>query len=158
MIALKAKDVMSRRVLLARDDMTLEELAGFLAEHEISGAPVEDRDGKLVGVVSVSDVSSSISQGKKAVRDGSSPDYFVHGWEWSLSEEEISRFSVHNGSSLVRDVMTRTVLSIDEEAPIAQVAQRMIESHIHRLIVTRRARMTGIVTSSDLLGLLVERA
>ena len=158
MIALKAKDVMNRKVLAARDDMTLEELSGFLVEHEISGAPVEDRAGKLVGVVSVSDLSSTLSQGGRVERDRSSPDYFVHGWEWSLTGEELSRFNVHNGGSFVRDIMTSTILSVDEETPVSGVAQRMMEHHIHRLIVTRHARMTGIVTSSDLLGLLVERA
>lgn len=158
MIALKAKDVMNRKVLAARDDMTLEELASFLVENEISGAPVEDRAGKLVGVVSVTDISSTLSQGTKIERDRSNPDYFVHGWEWSLSGEELSRFNVHDGSALVRDIMTSTILSVDEESTISLVAQRMMEHHVHRLIVTRHARMTGIVTSSDLLGLLVEKA
>lgn len=151
---LKAKDVMNRKVLAARDDMTLRELATFLVENEISGAPVENREGKLVGVVSVSDVSSALSQGGRP--DRGDTEYFVHGWEWSLGPEALARFNAHDGGTLVRDIMTSTILSVDEESAISEVARRMTESHVHRLIVTRRARMTGIVTSSDLLSLLVE--
>ena len=49
---LKAKDIMNTDVLSVRDDMTVQELAGFLTEREILGAPVVDSDGEVVGVVS----------------------------------------------------------------------------------------------------------
>src|SRR6185369_12919234 len=53
-----AADVMNPRVLAAAADWTLPELADFLVEHEISGAPVVDAAGRLLGVVSVTDIAA----------------------------------------------------------------------------------------------------
>src|SRR4051812_34112155 len=54
-----ANDIMNPNVMTVRDDMTLHELATFLTENEISGSPVLDRKGKLIGVVSVTDIALS---------------------------------------------------------------------------------------------------
>ena len=48
---LKAKDIMNTEVLSVRDDMTVQELADFLTEREILGAPVVDSEGEVVGVL-----------------------------------------------------------------------------------------------------------
>jgi CBS domain-containing protein len=56
---LTAEDVMNSRMLSVRADFTLHELATFLIEHDISGAPVLDATGKLVGVVSLTDIALS---------------------------------------------------------------------------------------------------
>ena len=53
-----AADLMNPRVLTVREDLTVRELANVLVENEISGAPVEDRSGKLVGVVSLGDLAT----------------------------------------------------------------------------------------------------
>ncbi|MNC92734.1 CBS domain protein [compost metagenome] len=52
--------------------------------------------------------------------------------------------------------MTPSIFAVEDETPISAVAERMIHSHIHRLLVTREHKVVGIVTTSDLLGLLVE--
>jgi CBS domain-containing protein len=55
----------------------------------------------------------------------------------------------------VRDIMTPAIYSVDAETAIPEVAETLINSHIHRLLVTSGERVVGIITSSDLLGLLV---
>ena len=57
-----ACDLMNPEVLRVPDSMTVPELAAFLTENEITGAPVEDRGGKLVGVVSVADVTRAVAE------------------------------------------------------------------------------------------------
>jgi CBS domain-containing protein len=52
--------------------------------------------------------------------------------------------------------MTPSIFAVDEEMPVSRVAEKMIRSHLHRLLVTRRRKVVGILTTSDLLGLLVE--
>jgi predicted transcriptional regulator len=69
---LTAKDVMNPKVLSVRDDMTLHELATFLTENEISGAPVLDDCGKLVGVVSLTDIALSEAE-RAAIEHEQSP-------------------------------------------------------------------------------------
>ena len=56
----------------------------------------------------------------------------------------------------VADIMTPTVYSVDEEALVSEIASLMLDQHLHRVLVTRGEKVVGIVTTSDLLGLLVE--
>ena len=142
-----AADVMNPNVLTVQDDMTVEELASFLVENEISGAPVEDDSGRLVGVVSVTDLAQTVAS------DRPSPDFFVREWGNTPNREEL-RFET--GSELrVRDIMTPAIYSVTEDTLVSEVAETLIGSHIHRLLVTNGERVVGIVTTSDLLGLLV---
>ena len=148
-----AGDVMNPNVLMVPEDMTVEELAGFLVENEISGAPVVDPAGRLIGVVSVTDLALSVARGTD---DRPSPDFFVREWGGSPSRDEIEEIRFGQETEIrVRDIMTPAVYSVDEQTPIPEVAETLINSHIHRLLVTRGERVVGIVTSSDLLGLLV---
>lgn len=151
-----AADVMNPNVLMVQEDMTVEELANFLVENEISGAPVEDANGRLVGVVSVTDLALSVAKGTDLSSDQSNPDFFVHEWGDTLTRDEIEelRFGEEN-EMRVRDIMTPAVYSVDQETPIPELAETLINSHIHRLLVTGGERVVGIVTTSDLLGLLV---
>jgi CBS domain-containing protein len=155
-----AADVMNPNVLVVQDDMTVEELASFLVEKEISGAPVEDATGRLVGVVSVTDLALSVARGADLARDQSSPDFFVREWDDTLRRDDVEelrfgeRFDA--GTEMqVRDIMTAAIYSVDAETPIPELAETLINSHIHRLLVTSGGRVVGIITSSDLLGLLV---
>lgn len=151
-----AGDVMNPNVLTVQEDMTVEELANFLIENEISGAPVEDAAGRLVGVVSVTDLALSVAKGTDLASDQSNPDFFVREWGETLSRDDIEelRFGGEN-APLVRDIMTPAVYSVDQETTIPELAETLINSHIHRLLVTSGEKVVGIVTTSDLLGLLV---
>jgi len=148
-----AADVMNPNVLMVQEDMTVGELASFLVESEISGAPVVDPAGRLVGVVSVTDLARSAA-------DRPHPDFFVSEWGGTLSRDKVEelrfgeRFDEETEMQ-VRDIMTPAIYSVDAETPIPEVAETLINSHIHRLLVTSGERVVGIVTSSDLLGLLV---
>lgn len=148
-----AGDVMNPRVLTVRDDITVEELAEFLVENEISGAPVEDATGKLVGVVSVTDIVAVVSESKRE-RDRKSSSFY-QSWERDPNPPE--EIDVEDGDIHVREIMTPIVYAVPEEMPVPEVAERMIESHIHRLLVTRGEKVVGILSTSDLLGLLVDK-
>ena len=144
-----AADVMNPNVLMVQEDMTVEELASFLVESEISGAPVVDPEGRLVGVVSVTDLARSAA-------DRPHPDFFVSEWGGTLRRDQVEGLRFGEETEMrVRDIMTPAVYSVDAETPIPEVAETLINSHIHRLLVTSGERVVGIVTSSDLLGLLV---
>lgn len=149
-----AGDVMNPRVLTVRDDITVEELADFLVENEISGAPVEDAAGKLIGVVSVTDIVEVISEGAKRERNRRNASFY-QSWERDPNLPE--DLDVEDGDIRVREIMTPIVYAVPEEMPISEVAERMIESHLHRLLVTRGEKVVGILSTSDLLGLLVDK-
>ncbi|HNU82264.1 MAG TPA: CBS domain-containing protein [Thermoanaerobaculia bacterium] len=153
---LVARDVMNSEVLTVRDDMSVEEVAAQLADNEISGAPVEDREGRLVGVVSVTDIALAATSGGKLASDRSNPAFYVRGWEDRMEAEELAGLRLEGEGLLVREIMTPAVYSVPEDLPVSRVAETMIDSHIHRLLVTRGTQVVGIITTSDLLGLLVD--
>ncbi len=153
---LVARDVMNPEVIRVRDDMTVSELAQFLIDSEISGAPVEDAEGRLIGVVSLTDVASAAAERQQAIAERRQPEYYLRGWEEKWNPEEFRGMHVEESELTVGEIMTPAVYAVDEEMPIWMVAEKMIHSHIHRLLVTRDHRVVGILTTSDLLGLLVE--
>jgi CBS domain-containing protein len=154
MPTLTAKDVMNTEVLTVRVDLTVRELAAFLIEHQISGAPVVDEGGRLVGLVSVTDVAQNDAERPDLVDDRSSPAVAMRGWEERMNPEDIRPLHIESDDLLVRDIMTPTVYTVPEDTPVAKIARTMVAGRIHRLLVTRGGRVVGIVTSLDLVGLL----
>jgi CBS domain-containing protein len=150
-----AADVMNPEVLTVPDDLPVAALASFLVEREISGAPVADAAGNLVGVVSVTDIALAASGGG-VERGRGRPDFFARGWEDGPTRDDLDHFNFGDGDLTVRDIMTPDVYAVPEDTPVPELAELMLDNHIHRLLVTRGEKVVGIVSTSDLLGLLVE--
>lgn len=151
-----AHDIMNRDVLKVRVGWSVRELATFLTDMQISGAPVEDEEGRLVGVVSVTDIVQATTDGSAAPeRDQSNPDFYVRGWEDQLEISELSSFHIESASLTVREIMNSAVYKVDERTPVSKVAQTMLSAHLHRLLVTQDEQVVGIITTSDLLQLLI---
>ncbi len=147
-----ASDLMNPQVLTVRDDMSVRDLASFLIGNEISGAPVADAEGRLVGVVSLADVAAA-SSGVDRRRGADGAGFFGPDWDDGLDEEDMEELD-QDGLRVV-DIMTPQIFSVPEDATVSQIASLMLKGHLHRLLVTREDRAIGIITTSDLLGLLV---
>lgn len=135
MKTVRAKDVMSEKVLTLQDDTPMTKAAIFLTEHQISGAPVVDSAGTLVGVVSLTDIARTIEERAarpRAVRDAAAETLTVHR------------------------IMTPVADTVSEETPISQVARLMLDNHYHRLVVTRYEKPVGIISAMDLVALLAD--
>ncbi len=135
-----ARDVMMSPVLSVREGHTIPELVTFLAEHSISGAPVMDARGKLVGVVSVADIAEDETRISRRSKSGAHD----HG----------RGQRVKGGARRVSDIMTPTFFTVPDDTPASEIAKTMVVGHIHRLLVTRNAHIVGIVSALDLLKLL----
>jgi CBS domain-containing protein len=152
---LTARDVMNPVVFTVRDNMTVQELANYLIENSITGAPVTDEMGKLVGMVSLADIAESAGEAGAIVPDRPEPDLHLPGWDHKLSADELRQMHVENANLLVRDIMMPTVYTIPDDTPVPEIAQTMISGRIHRLLVTRENHVVGIVTTLDMLKLLL---
>ena len=137
---------MNTEVLSVQDDMTVQELATFLTEREILGAPVVDSEGEVVGVVSCTDIAQN------AVRENQARiDFFGQGWEDKMDPEDLQDLPVENESLLVREIMTPTIYTVPKDTLISEIAKAMVAGRIHRLLVTRGTQLVGIITTLDLL-------
>jgi CBS domain-containing protein len=155
MKALKAKDIMNSDVLAVGPDWSIDRLADFLIENSISGVPVTSEDGKLLGVVSLTDIVRQQAMPGKEEGWQRPADYYLGGLEHQYAKEEIRSFRVASEPYLtVRDIMTRKIFSVNEDTVIQQVADAMIRGCIHRVFVTRDNKLVGIISSSDMLQII----
>ena len=149
-----AEDIMNPDVLTVREDMLVRDLALFLTEHEISGAPVVDGHGRPVGVVSETDVVSVDRAGRK---DDDEPSaYYRRAFENRFSIETIRGLRIEQEALTVADIMTPIVISVGRDMPVSHIARLMLQDHIHRVIVREGESIAGIVTSFDMLRLFVD--
>lgn len=139
-----AREVMSTKVWTASEDTDLLTLLKMLKELEISGAPVLDRHGRPVGVVSLYDLANL--GGREF--DPESPSHY---WGSSSTPRGFHDIGEGRGHLRVADIMTTAVHSVDESTPISEVCDFFIQGQIHRVLVTGQGELVGIITATDLL-------
>jgi len=150
------KDLMNPDIMTVADEMTTDELARYLVEREISGAPVVDSQGHLIGVVSMTDIGRNIAEPLDFASSGNSGFYRNDAADLTL--EDLGQRYVEERAVTVRDVMTPVIHQVPVTASVAEVARVMVEQHIHRLVVTQGKEPVGIITSMDLLKMIADQS
>ncbi len=154
-----AKDIMNPSVISVEEDLSVHELANFFTDKMISGAPVVNKDGKLVGVVSLSDIVRNDERRTAIVNDKQESDYYLSGWEDNLNSDEIQELHLEEDDSLtVRNIMTPLIFKVKETELISAMSDIMIGGRIHRLLVTRDEKVVGIITTLDMLKAIRDHA
>lgn len=150
----RARDVMQTSVVTVGPETPLTDLQRIFLEEGIGGAPVVDETGRVVGVISAADVLRAVDEERDtAVAE---PRYFrdtleFSGPDWSHDVED---FQDRLGELRVEDAMTRGVVAVAPETPVAEVARRMREERVHRVLVMEKDVLIGIVSTFDLVALL----
>ena len=152
-----AKDIMTDDVMKVRGDWSLQRLAEFFFEMSISGAPVTNEKGELVGVVSSTDLISNGTLSENDPQPHGPHEYYLHSLEKQYAQVEISSFSI-GGEPLttVGDIMTPTIYKVSEDTPVQIIADKMIRNRIHRIFVTSDDKVIGIISSADMLKVIRE--
>jgi predicted transcriptional regulator len=149
------KDLMNPDIMTVADDMTTDELARYLIEREISGAPVVDSQGHLIGVVSMTDIGRNMAEPSDVESSRSSGFHRDIGADVTL--EDAGERNVEERAVTVRDVMTPVIHQVPVTASVAEAARIMVDQHIHRLVVTQGKEPVGIITSMDVLKMVAEQ-
>ena len=142
-------ELMNPDVVSLRPEHSVVEAQEILSSKSVSGAPVVDDTGRVVGVVSQNDL----------VRRTAHPDTAEHAGQFFSSVEDYADLGatpVPAGSIRVADVMSKRVFSVNRDTGVAVAANIMRERRIHRLLVTDRGVLVGIVSSLDLLRVVEE--
>jgi predicted transcriptional regulator len=150
------KDVMNPDIMTVADEMTTDELARYLIEREISGAPVVDNQGHLIGVVSMTDIGRNMAEASDVELSRISGFYRDIAADVMLGDPA-ERY-VEERTVTVRDVMTPVIHQVPVTASVAEAARIMVDQHIHRLVVTQGKEPVGIITSMDVLKMVAEPA
>jgi CBS domain-containing protein len=140
---MNAGDVMIREVVTVGPDTPVLQIVQLLLARGISGVPVVDEDGTLVGVVSEGDLLRRVEIGTEK-RRGSWRAFFTG--TATLAEEY-----VRSHGALARDIMTHEVVTVERTTPLGEIANLMEERHIKRVPVLEDGKLVGLVSRSNLL-------
>ncbi len=108
-----ANDIMTKKVITVTPTTSVKDLAKTLTKNKISGTPVADKNGKLLGIVSRTDVVAK--RGEK-----------------------------------VKDIMSKHIISVNEEIPVEEIANLFTTHKINRVPVLQGKKLVGIVSRADI--------
>ncbi|MDR3522752.1 MAG: CBS domain-containing protein [Acetobacteraceae bacterium] len=147
---MQAQDIMARDVLTVMPSTQIEVALDLMLQRKVSGLPVLNQDGTLVGILTEGDLLRRTETGT-GDRHRSRLLTFLIG-----PGKEADEF-VHSNSRLVADLMTPSVLSVAETAPLDQVVALMEKKRIRRVPVVRDGKLVGIISRADLLRALAQK-
>lgn len=116
---IRVSEVMTREVMMLHAQTTLRDAMAYLANQHVSGAPVVDARGHLIGAISSSDLMQAESEG------------------------------VDLDATAVDEVMTRKTLTVSPETELREAALAMEYGEVHRLFVQQDGALVGVISRSD---------
>jgi CBS domain-containing protein len=136
-----ARDVMTSPAVACRDEAFFEEVAEFLAERDISGMPVIDAKGEVVGVISERDLAYALGgpMVRLALRR-----HNQNPLRWAVDLPREARRA--------KDIMTTPALVVTKDTDLEEVARIMRLNQVNRVPVVDDDRLIGVVTRGDVLG------
>ena len=123
---MKASEVMQRPVLATTPRASVRDIAAQLVTNEISGMPVTEKTGEIVGVITEADILGALLDGKKL--------------------ENLT----------AQDIMSADPITVDMDTPMNEVMKRIEENGVLRLPVTSRGKVVGIISRRDIIRSVLE--
>ncbi|MBU0481383.1 MAG: CBS domain-containing protein [Proteobacteria bacterium] len=147
---LTAKDIMTKEVISVTPDLAVGKLANLLWEKRISGVPVIDGNGKLLGVVTESDL---IDQTKKLHIPTvlTILDSVIFLESPAKMDKEMKKMT----GTRVIDICSGEIISVSEDTPVEEIATIMSDKKIHTLPVVKKGKVVGVVGKGDIIRTLI---
>ena len=138
---MKVGEVMQKNVVAVKKGTPYREVAKILVEKKVSGAPVIDETGKIIGVVSEKDLFRAVY-----------PSYedFYESPESHLDFEELEEEAKTANDKKVEDFMSTRLITADPETPVLKIGALMVATGIHRVPVVVDGKVVGMVGRGDI--------
>jgi CBS domain-containing protein len=168
------QEIMQRHVVTVSPDTSVRDLLRLLVANQISGVPVVSAQGKILGVVSATDVirlgaqEAEVANGpgfwepllvpREDFDEESAAPFFLLGEDWIYPTDpgEGGAFRGLFDEVSVADIMTPAAFTVGPRETVGAVAKFLLQGRIHRALVVDGERLEGIVTAFDLLKAFVE--
>ncbi|EKQ55606.1 MAG: putative transcriptional regulator, CBS-domain containing protein [Methanobacterium sp. Maddingley MBC34] len=155
---MKIQDAMEKNVIKFQVDDRIVDVAGSLRENKISGAPVMNKEGQLVGIISEGDIMRLLEVHSPHIRLilPSPLDLIELPVRMKYEMDEIAEDMNKAASLLIGEIMTKKVVTITPDADISDAAQLMDTHDVKRLpVLDSDGKMVGIITRGDIIGAMV---
>jgi CBS domain-containing protein len=147
---MRAHQIMNRKVISVRPGTSIVDAANKMLQQHISGLPVVDKSGKLVGIVSEGDFLRRAEIGTDRKRSS---------WlKFLLGPGQTAADFVHEQGRKVGEIMTPGPLTVTEDATLQEIVTIMQKNHVKRLPVVRGDQLVGIVRRANLVRTVAELA
>jgi len=149
---LTAKDLMTTNVIAVTPETVVRELARILSDNRISGAPVVDGAGRVIGVVTESDL---IFQNKKVHIPTAVAilDAFIFLEDPEKMEKELAKMA----GTTAGEICTRKPVTVRQDTPMEEVATLMAEKKVHTLpVLDADGQLVGVIGKSDIIRMIAE--
>ena len=142
---MKASEIMSKKVITVKRDTTIEDIAHILTDNNISGVPVVDDENRVVGMVTEKDLLyKDIEPHFPPVIEILGGLIFLKGVK--KYNEELRKLV----ATKAEDIMTKDIITADEDMTVKRIAELMIEKEVNRLPVLKDDKLTGIISRADI--------
>ncbi|NLY44662.1 MAG: CBS domain-containing protein [Tissierella sp.] len=144
---MKAKDIMTKEIITIKEEDTVEVAAGILNEKGISGLPVVDEDHRLKGIITEGDLIRRVAK----ISGPSTIEILGGILPLERKKDFIDKINRYMGY-LVKDMMTKDVITISEDTEIEEIATLMVKEKIKRIpVVDGEKRLIGIISRRDIM-------
>jgi CBS domain-containing protein len=147
---MKAKDIMTRRVISISPNASILKAAHLMLQHRISGLPVVDPAGVLIGIVTEGDFLRRAETGTERHK----PRWL----EFVLGPGRAAADFTHSHGRKVEEVMSDSPYSVSEDTSLGEIVSLMERHRIKRVPVTRDAHLVGIVSRANLMRAMISIA
>ncbi len=139
---MKAADVMGVNVVTVRPAWSVQQAAMLMLEKDISGLPVIDEEGRLVGIVSEGDLMRRADCGT-----GHRPSWWLR---MLMGRDGLAREYVRENGRKVEDVMTREVITASPFASLGEIAELLERNKIKRVPIVANGNVLGVVSRANI--------
>lgn len=141
-----AESIMTRTVVTAGPDDTVSAVAALFSQHGISGVPVCDKNGTLLGIISEGDLMRPFGEANKLRRDW---------WLGLLADgEELAPEFVdylRQDRRRAADLMTKEVVTATEDTPVDRIADILQSHRVKRVPIVKDGKVVGVVSRADVI-------
>ncbi|MGC8912364.1 MAG: CBS domain-containing protein [Thermoplasmata archaeon] len=149
---MKVSKCMRKKVITIPINANIKEAVDILAKHNISGAPVTDKDGNLLGIISEADIFEKLrTEFRELHLVFPSLPLISVGFVEIPKERKAREVYDELVNTKVEEIMTRDVITASPDDDLGQVIQLMVKHKVNRIPIVRDHKILGIVTRGDIL-------
>lgn len=149
---MKVKEFMSKKVIAVNKGLSVKEFIRLMEENNITGSPVTDDSGKILGVISVTDVIKRSNFINKEL------SHCEESYEVDPTNSQVSIHKYYTEELFDKEIkclMTSKIISISPEAEIEDAIKMFLETPIHRILVMDGEKAVGMISTKDTLKALL---